>query len=102
MYYSMEVEKTCLCCQTAYEKEIEKNFKYIYCVRNKNDNDCNYYLDESETRYAHMFPKYKVEVIRVKEGSYQYKNALRNSYINQTCLIPEETIKEFMLWKSHI
>jgi hypothetical protein len=98
----MEVERTCLCCQTAYEKEIEKNFKFIYCVKNTNDNECKYYLEEAETRYAHAFNKNKVEVVRVKEGSYQYKDALRNTYINQTSCIPEDNIKEFMDWKRRI
>ena len=90
---SYDMEKRCLCCDVEYYEE----WKYVYCILDLDSSSYAFYLNENETRFAHKM-KYKVEVRRVKEMSKDYRSALRNSFIFQECLNPDDNKVLFAKW----
>ena len=61
-----------------YNREIE--YRFIYCLKNTDNDRKTYFLNEDDTHFAFAFPYLKVGLIRVPVDSVEYSIAVENSY----------------------
>jgi hypothetical protein len=61
-----------------YCKNID--FRYIYCLKNTNNNRKTYFLTEEDTHFAFDKPYLKVGLVRVVVDRPEYAIAVENSY----------------------
>jgi hypothetical protein len=61
-------------------KSLEIDFRYIYCLKNTDNNRKTYFLTEEDTHFAFAFPYLKVGLVRVVVDSPEYAIAVENSY----------------------
>jgi len=65
-----------------YCKDID--FRYIYCLKNTDNNRKTYFLNEEDTHFAFGMPYLKVGLVRVVVDSLEYTIAVDNSYKART------------------
>ena len=56
------------------------DYRYIYCLKNTENNRKTYFLNEEDTHFAFAMPYLKVGLIRVVVDSLEYTIAVENSY----------------------